>query len=79
MCPVVGATGTQLPPASTPHTTHLLLPGCSAQVGKDVTLQGNLDPCALYAPKVSYGHCQQQGLVPACVKGLLPQFPHLQC
>uniref|UniRef100_A0A8B9MZB3 Uroporphyrinogen decarboxylase n=1 Tax=Accipiter nisus TaxID=211598 RepID=A0A8B9MZB3_9AVES len=50
-----------------------------AQTGKDVTLQGNLDPCALYAPKVSRGHCQQWGLVPACVKGHLPQFPHLQC
>ena len=59
-------------------TSHLLPPCCSAQTGKDVTLQGNLDPCALYAPKVSRGHRQQWGLVPACVKVLLPQFPHLK-
>uniref|UniRef100_A0A8C5NMB7 Uroporphyrinogen decarboxylase n=2 Tax=Passerellidae TaxID=1729112 RepID=A0A8C5NMB7_JUNHY len=26
-----------------------------AQIGKDVTLQGNLDPCALYAPKEKIG------------------------
>lgn len=24
----------------------------SQRTGKDITLQGNLDPCALYAPKV---------------------------
>uniref|UniRef100_A0A8C6ZR54 Uroporphyrinogen decarboxylase n=1 Tax=Nothoprocta perdicaria TaxID=30464 RepID=A0A8C6ZR54_NOTPE len=26
-----------------------------AQIGKDITLQGNLDPCALYAPKEKIG------------------------
>lgn len=73
--PVVGAAGTWLPSASVPHAaTHLLPPCCSAQTGKDVTLQGNLDPCALYAPKVSHGHCQQLGLVLA----FWPQLPQLQ-
>lgn len=53
MCPLVSA----------PHaTTHLLPSYCSAQTGKNITLQGNLDPCALYAPKVS-------------CRPLAPQFP----
>lgn len=44
MCPLVAA----------PHAAPHLLPSyCSAQTGKNITLQGNLDPCALYAPKVS--------------------------
>lgn len=78
-CPVVEAAGTWLPSASVPHAaTHPFPPCCSAQIGKHITLQGNLDPCALYAPKVSHGHCQQLGLLLACVKGLLPQLPHLQ-
>lgn len=78
--PCSATAGTWLSPASASHTTtHLLPPCCSAQTGKDVTLQGNLDPCALYAPKVSRGHCQQWGLVPASIEGLLPQFPYLHC
>ncbi|KAL2301824.1 hypothetical protein Nmel_011223 [Mimus melanotis] len=55
-CPVVGAEGTWLHSASVLHpATHLLPPCRSAQIGKDVTLQGNLDPCALYAPKEKIG------------------------